>query len=314
MMNALRSPVLPIDTYPVAAKGETDSWSGINKPVKVVSESGDSFVAKSNTYGKFISLHPDHDTRLTNVKEVVASHIVADELGLPTLTFQEGYLIADGQRTERILSPLCTNFKPLSETTLDSIKDGDAAVALSITLGWLGDHDTTFNDSNVWVRDDGQLMGADYGFSCRPGIEVAGVPFANRKVMNEFATRENVSAATERITALTDEEIHRMVERQGSRWIHDWNPAMEQPMAEALIANRDQLREENPYLGYVEGIHPLLHDNLLSKANALRFHWEASHSQLPPLNRPDQILDVLSGAARVAHLKPLANLLESLRS
>lgn len=299
--------VEPMDVYPVANDGlkKGDGWAGINKPVKVTTATGEMFVAKSNTLGAFAALHPDQDARKENVHEIVASHIMADEFHLPSLTFQEGVLNHNGERVPKILSPLVGDFKTLEEAKVTDIKDGDTAVAITIVQGWMGDFDSTFNDSNVWVRNNGQPMGSDYGYALNKGIKAAGIPFANVKIMKAFATRENITAITDKITSLSDQQIHDMVERQGKKWISDWGPARHDEIASALIANRDQLKKKNPYLAYVEGFHPLLKGSLLKTLKYPRFFWTASKAKMPPLNRPDQFLDVTIGAAKYARLQRL---------
>ncbi|MHB2020832.1 MAG: hypothetical protein ACYCW6_28165 [Candidatus Xenobia bacterium] len=308
--------VAPLDVYPMANDSlKPGGWAGINKPFKTRDGAGNVWVAKSNTLGDFAALHPDWTpakVRHDNIREIVASHIMADEFHLPTLTFQEGYFNHNGQKEEKILSPLTTGFHTLEEVPVTAIKDGDTAVALTVVDGWMGDWDSTFNDSNFWVKANGSPMGSDYGMALEPGIQEDGVPFANRKIMTQFATRENVKAISDKITGLSDQDIHDMVARQGSKWIHDWNPQMEQDVSSALIANRDALKKHNPYTAYVQGFHPLLHSGLL-KLKYPVFFYRASHAQFPPLNRPDQWLDVTASVASYAHLGWLEKIAKSLR-
>lgn len=317
---ALRTPaartekVAPLDVYPVQEDSlvTNGGWAGINKPIKVSDGDGNVFVAKSNTLGAFIGLHPDHDTRKENVREIVASHIMADELGLTSLTFQEGTLVAGDNRVPKVLSPLRSDFQTLEHADLKDIKDPAQAVALTITDGFLGNWDATFNDSNVWLRNDGQLMGSDYGYSLEPGIETNGIPHANLKIMKNFATKENVLAITDELKSWSDEKIHGMVERQGSKWISDWNPQMEAEFAGAIIANRDALREDNPYLKHVEGFQPGLSSPIL-KAKYPVFFFNASKAQWPPLNRPDQYLDIFGAVAGHFHKPAIQNFIHKMR-
>lgn len=308
--------VKPLLTYRVGGGNDQvvkgDGWTGINKPIKVQTAEGDVFVAKSNTQGAFAGIYPDHNTHMDNVREIVASHIVADEFGMPTLTFQQGFLVEGDKRTEKVLSPMRNDFDTLEHASVSSVKDGDKAVGLSILLGWMGDWDSTYNDSNMWVRKDGTLMGADYGYSLKPGISAAGLPFANVKVMKHFATSQNVRAMTDRIAGLSDASIREMVERQGSKWIEDWSPAMSSSMSDALIANRDEIRKDNPYLKYVEGFHPVTRQPLL-KMNFPRFWWKAGGGQLPPWNRPDQYLDTLEAIARYGKANRFAKFVHAVR-
>lgn len=277
-------------------------WTGINHPTRVRDAEGRLFVAKSNTGGAYVALTPQHDTHKANVREIVASHIMADELGLPTLTFQEGYVTDQGQRLERVLSPLQSDFHTLERADLSTVRCPDQAVELTVTDGFLGNWDATFNHSNVWLRSDGVVMGSDYGCSLAPGIEARGIPYANLKIMKQFATRENVLAVTDRLASWSDEKIHGMVERQGSKWITSWTPELEQELSGALIENRDALRRCNPFLKHVEGFQPQLHEPLLTARYEL-FYFSAAHAQLPPLHRVDLYLDILSAWSR-HHVRP----------
>lgn len=313
------SPQENIEPLEVVTLGQLDTgtgWTGINKPIKVQDpKTGEVYVGKNNTDGAFISLHPHHDTRKDNVTEVVMSHIVADEFHLPSLTFREGVLVTpDGQKNDLILSPLRTDFKTLENVDVAAVKDGDQAVALTVLQGGLlGDWDSTFNDSNLWVRNDGRAMGADYGYAGKPGISCVGVPFANVKIMKAFATPENVAAITDQIKGLSDEQIQGMVNRQGSKWIHDWNPEISKELSDNLISNRDRLREENPFLKYVDGkFHPGMKGKLLHSKYPV-FFWKCSHAEAPPLNRPDQWLDVLIAVSRYKRSKTFETLFTTLR-
>jgi hypothetical protein len=306
--------VTPLDVYPVPNDSlkKGDGWAGINKPVKVAAADGTMYVAKSNTLGLFAALHPDQNARKENVHEIVASHIMADEFKLPSLTFQEGFLNVGGQRVEKILSPLCTDIRTLEDAKVTDIKDGDTAVALTIVQGWMGDWDSTFNDSNVWVKNDGQPMGSDYGYALNPGVKAAGIPFANRKIMQAFATQENVTAITDKITSLSDKQINEMVDRVGKKWIHDWSADQHKQISGALIANRDAIKKHNPYLAYVDGFHPVI-QGPLAKMRYPRFFWTASKAKMPPLNRPDQFLDVMIGVSKYARLPRLEAVATHLR-
>lgn len=306
--------VAPLEVFPTdqsVVKG--DGWAGINKPVVAKDAEGHLFVAKSNTLGAFIGLHPDHDTHKENVREIVASHIVADEFKLPSLTFQEGFVKdSHGNKIEKVVSHKRDDFQTLEQASIDSVKDGDAAVTLTVLQGGLlGDWDSTFNDSNVWVRNDGALMGADYGYAMADGISCVGIPYANAKVMKKFATKENVTAITDKIKNLSDEEIHGMVDRTGKKWISDWSTEMESELSGALIHNRDALKKHNPFLKYVEGFHPIVNSKL-AKATYPVFFYKASHAEFP-WHRPDQALDVLGAVASYAHASGLEKVIHKIR-
>ncbi|MBS2036861.1 hypothetical protein JST97_17855 [bacterium] len=307
----------PLDVVAIGALDTGTGWTGINKPIRVTDpkDPNSAYVAKNNTDGAFISLHPHHDTRKDNITEIVMSHIVADEFKMPSLTFREGNLVTpDGRKSQVVLSPLRTDFKTLEHVAVEEIKDGDQAVALTVLQGGLlGDWDSTFNDSNLWVRNDGVAMGADYGYAGKPGISCLGVPFANIKIMKAFANRENVTSISDRIKNLSDEEIQAMVERQGSKWIRDWNPQISKELSDNLISNRNRMRQHNPFLKYVEGFHPGLKGPLLhSKYPA--FFWKCSQAEAPPLNRPDQWLDVLIAVSKYKKSETMAKFFTYMRS
>lgn len=226
----------------------------MNKPKKVRDAEGNLWVAKSNDYGA--------DPRQENINEVVTSHLLADELDVPALTFREGTLVVGEERIPKILSPFRTDFRTLEKVPVSAVKDGDDAVRTTIvTSGLMGDWDSTGNNSNVWVLNDGTFMGADFGYAAAPGNSKGGVPYGNVKILKKFATEENIEEAVDFIKDLSDEEIHEMVERTGSTWIHDWTPEMAQRISSAMIHNRDEIRKQNLYLRYLGGENPKIDEN-----------------------------------------------------
>jgi hypothetical protein len=314
--------VQPLDVYPVQNENLKDGpgWAGINKPIKTSDTpdgNGKVYVAKNNSRGAFASLYPGHQARNDNIDEILASHIVADEWGMQSLTFQEGrYHARDGSVNDCILSPFRTDFKTLEETSVKSIdkSNADAAVALTILQGTLGDWDSTFNDSNVWVRSNHTAMGSDYGYAVKPGIVCHGIPFANLNIMRKFATKHNVIAITDRIKAQTDQQIYEMVDRVGQQWISGWTPELAKQKADILIHNRDLLRQKNPFLNYVQGFHPLLQHAPRGLLKALKypsFFYSASGAKWPKENY--QRLDVLISVSKYFRFKRVEAALISIR-
>ena len=175
-------------------------------------------MAKSNTLGDFAALHPDWTAakvRHDNIREIVASHIVADEFKLPTLTFQEGYFVHDGQRDEKILSKMQTDFKTLEEAPVTNIKDGNTAVAITIVDGWIGDWDLPSTTATSGSRTTGRRWASTTATRWSRHQE-RWRAVRQPQDHEEFATKENVKAICDKITALSDQDIHDMVQRQGS--------------------------------------------------------------------------------------------------
>lgn len=277
-MNSLQQ-VKPVKVIPSKSLAASDAnWSGINKPIKGTTEDGKKVVFKHNSLGIFARAYPPEHGREQDVKEIVASQIMAKYFQVPTVTYQEAYIEEKGKKLEGIFSDLREDIleeyldkgekkvraRTLENTPTSEIKKPDVAVAQSIVKGWMGDWDIIANDSNVWVTKDGTPLAADFGFSLDKGITatVLRIPNANMKVMQAFAKRENVEPVVEKIKKFSDDEIKQMVHWAGATYIHDWTPQMEKEISSTLIHNRDLLRKKNPFAQYYKGLHPLLHPPL----------------------------------------------------
>ena len=248
----------PLTVYPLPGDDTVTppggGWGGMNKPKKVQDAEGNIWVAKSNDFGA--------NPRQENIHEVVTSHLLNDELDAASLTFREGELVVGEERFPKILSPLRTDFRTLEKVPVSAVKDGDAAVRNTILAsGLMGDWDSTGNNSNVWVLNDGTFMGADFGYAALAGNSKGGVPYGNVKILKKFATEENLEETTDFIKNLSDEKIHEMVDRVGQTWIHDWTPEMEQDIASAMIHNRDEIRKQNLYTRYLDKENPKIDEN-----------------------------------------------------
>jgi hypothetical protein len=100
------------------------NWSGINKPVLGTNEDGNKVVFKHNTLGIFQRACPPDEMRNRDVKEVVASHIMADEFNLPSVTYDEGYLVKeDGQEYQGIVCGFIEGLNTLEDASLEDIKN-----------------------------------------------------------------------------------------------------------------------------------------------------------------------------------------------
>lgn len=236
-----------------------NQWSGINKPIIGTDEKGNKVVLKHNTLGIFARVYPKSEMRERDVKEIVASHIMADEFNLPTVTYREGYVIDDnGQRKDGIVCDFCEGLRTLENTSTKEIKNPDQAVEQSIVKGWMGDWDIIKNDSNVWILPDGKAVAADFGFALFDGITDFKVPNANEKVMTDLSKPANVDPIVNKIKNLSNEDIKGMVHRVGTKNIRDWNDKREKEMTDVLIRNRDRLKKDNPFDNYYNGHHPFL--------------------------------------------------------
>jgi len=258
---AVSAPTVRISRVTASKKKAANEgqWSGINKPIIGTDETGQKVVFKHNTLGIFARVYPKSEMRERDVKEIVASHIMADEFNLPGVVYREGYVVDDkGQQHDGVVCDFVDGLRTLEKATAKDIKNPDEAVHQSIVKGWMGDWDIIKNDSNVWLQPDGTSVGADYGFALFDGITDFGVPNANEKVMTALSKPENVDPIVNKIKNLSDDDIKGMVHRCGSKNVKDWNPKQENEFSDILIRNRDRLKKKNPFDNYYSGFHPTL--------------------------------------------------------
>lgn len=286
-----------------------NEWSGINKPIIGTDEKGNKVVFKHNTLGIFARVYPPSEMRERDVKEIVASRIMADEFKLPTVTYREGEVTDDkGQVHQGIVCNFVDGLRTLENTPPEAINDPDTAVAQSVVKGWMGDWDLIKNDSNVWIDKDGTPLAADFGFSIFDGITDFKVPNANEKVMTAFSKSENVDPIVNKIKNLSDKEIQGMVHRAGTKHVRDWNPKWEKEFSDVLIRNRDRLKKDNPFDNYYNGFHPFLKKPLNKLSYPLIFFTPEFQIE-GAWGHPEVVLDTFKALAGVYHMPIIAKFL-----
>jgi hypothetical protein len=310
---AADSPVTDILVIPKkASAAKSGNWSGINKPVIGTDEDGNKVVFKHNNLGIFARVCPPTEMRTRDVKEVVASHIMADEFNLPTVTYQEGHINDEkGIRRDGIVCKFVEGLHTLEDMPVSEIKTPDLAVTQSIVKGWMGDWDITKNDSNVWIKPDGSTLAADFGFSIFDGITDFKIPNANEKVMTAFSKPENVKPIVDKIKNLSDDDIKGMVHRCGSKNIRDWNEKWETDFSDTLIRNRDRLKKKNPFENYYKGFHPFLKSPLNKLTYPLIF-FTPEFQVKGSWGHPEVVVDTLKALAGVYQMPVLAKTLLSI--
>ena len=288
-----------------------NQWSGINKPIIGHDENGKKVVFKHNTLGIFSRVYPKSEMRERDVKEIVSSHIMAEEFDLPTVTYREGYVVDDkGQQRDGIVCDFCEGLRTLENTDVKEIKNPDQTVQQSIIKGWMGDWDIIKNDSNVWILPDGTSVAADFGFALFDGITDFGVPNANEKVMQQLSNPENVDPVVNKIKNLSDEDIKGMVHRAGSKNVKDWTPKWEKEFTDVLIRNRDRLKKKNPFDNYYNGFHPTLKKPLNKLMYPLIF-FTPEFQIKGAWKHPEVILDTFKALAGVYQMPLIAKAIGS---
>lgn len=304
-------PMTRVTSSKKSAAGE-NLWSGINKPILGTDEKGNKVVFKHNSLGIFARIYPKAEMRKRDIKEIVASRIMQDEFGLPTVTYREGYVVDDkGQKQRGIVCDFVEGLRTLETAKTDEIKNPDQAVEQSIVKGWMGDWDIIKNDSNVWLLPDNTAVGADFGFSIDDGITDFGVPNASEKVMKALSKPENVDPIVNKIKNLSDDEIGEMVQRAGSNNVDGWKPELKKEFSDILIRNRDKLKKKNPFDNYYSGFHPFLKEPLSKLTYPLIFF--TPNLDAPGCwKHPEVILDTLKALAGVYQMPLIAKVLGSI--
>lgn len=254
---AVRVP--PVRVTPTPDEGASAYQAGSHDLVRGLDEENQPVVWKHNEWAspRLAAMFPQ-DGRRQDVREIVASHIVADYFGLPGITYQEGYYVDDRGRHDGVVSrdvgPIQTLQKPGEElpgkATVSDIRDPQTAVQISVVRAWLGDGDITLNDGNFWLRSDGSSISADYGQALQDGIKNMGLPYGNHQVMRTHASRETVEPVLDRIRNLSNQEIRDLVDTIGQTYIHDWTPAHTDRYAGILERNRNRMSRGTPYRKY----------------------------------------------------------------
>jgi hypothetical protein len=227
-------------------------------------------VFKHNQYGGRGRLSPEGAAERD--RHEVVGNAILERFGLPAVPTEEAYLEdAQGQLTRGIAAPLYEGLKTLEQVDVEAIKEPDVAVEQCILKGWMGDVDSTTNNSNVWILADGTpLAAADFGYAFHQGVEnLCGVPQANITVMKAFARPENVEPILAKIRNLSDADITCMVDEIGKARISDWSHEISRSYSEVLLANRDRLRASNPYEDFYPVENPTLGQQLRRAAISL---------------------------------------------
>lgn len=221
---------------------------GSNRPVIAEDANQDRVVFKHNQYGGQGRLS-DSEAASRDRHEVMGNAIL-EKFGLPAMPTREA-LLDDGMGGQKlgIASPLLDGLKTLEQVDVSAIKQPDVAVQQCVLKGWMGDADSTNNNSNVWILADGTpLAASDFGYAFREGVtNTFGVPRANISVMKAYADADNVEPLLNKIRNLSDREITTMVDEIGESRIGDWNADISKEYSDILLHNRDRLRQSNPF-------------------------------------------------------------------
>jgi hypothetical protein len=261
----------PIQLQPLneQAADKNARHKGLHQVKKAVDKDGNIFVVKSYdfSYSRFRPIKPEEKEELI-AKEIVASHILADDFKIPAVTYSQGLIEhANGKTEKTIVSKFVPGLSTLWETPVKKIQNPDEAVKQCIVRGWMGDKDIIVNNSNIWITREGKAIAGDFGNAFRKKIAVNfgkrkgkfEIPKANLKVMRAFATCANVNPISEKIKNLSDDQIKVMVHKAGSQHVQGWNQNLEDKLTGILIYNRDQLRKRNPFEDFFTGSHLFLH-------------------------------------------------------
>lgn len=261
----------PIQLYPLnqPAAEKNARHRGLHQVKKAADNEGNIYVVKSYdfSYSHFRPLTAKE--RKENIaREIVASHILADEFKLPAVTYEQGRIAGkSGEPREMVVSKFVPGLSTLWETPVEKIKNPDEAVAQCIVRGWMGDKDIIVNNSNIWITKEGKALAGDFGNAFRKKIAVNfgkkkgtfEIPKANLEVMRAFATFSNILPVTEKIKNLSDEDIQKMVHKAGIQHVHGWNLKLENKLTDILIYNRNRLRKRDPFMDFIKGNHLFLH-------------------------------------------------------
>jgi hypothetical protein len=255
----------PLQVFPLnqPAAGAKAHFSGAHHAEKARGEDGNLYVVKQYGIGNRSPLEVNEAI----AKEVVASHIMVDEFKLPGIPYQEGAVRnQEGQLEKAVICPYVPDLSTLWETSAKKIKNPNEAVAQCVVRGWLGDWDITINNSNIFIAKDGTVLAGDFGQSFNRGIStreilvpsIKKIPKANLTIMGKYAEPSNVRPVVEKIKELSDEEIHKMVQKYGEKYVEQWDSDMESKFSEILISNRNRLAEKDIFEKFYKGFHPLI--------------------------------------------------------
>jgi hypothetical protein len=187
--------------------------------------------------------------RKETVYEIVSSHIM-NEMGIPTITYYEAKGDVKGKELFGVVSDYVKNSSlAQNPTLLTEIKNPDETLRGLVFDAWIGNFDRILNNSNIWVKDGGEVIFGDYGCAFRKGVTAFGIPKANISVMNVHAKKEPIEKALGEIRSMSDEDIAALVDK-GLTNTSMGDERIRNHMVGVLIRNRNELRETNPFEGF----------------------------------------------------------------
>jgi len=177
----------------------------------------------------------------------IASADIMKHFNIPTITYYEARGTIRGEERLGVYSDYVKNRSLAQDPTLlKEIRNPDETVRGIVFDAWLGNFDRIINNSNIWVKDDGNVIFGDYGCAFRKGVAAFGLPKANLSVMSLYATEANVGRALDEIRSLGDEEIAALVDH-GLTHTTLGDESLRDHMVGVLIHNRNELRASNPF-------------------------------------------------------------------
>lgn len=189
-------------------------------------------------------------------KEIFVSHFLHDEMGLPSVVYQEAQ--AEGRNRRGAAVDFVPGLKTLDDLPVSAIRNPDQAVAVNVVRGWMGDGDVALNQGNSFVLPEGNLVGGDFGMALTPHVSTLGIPYANADVMRTYANADNVEPTVNRILSYSRPQLEAMVDRTGRRWVDGWTAERTREVTDVLAHNQEQLRHHNVFADYYQGVHPML--------------------------------------------------------
>jgi hypothetical protein len=209
--------------------------------------------------------------RKETVYEITSADIMK-HFGIPTITYYEARGKIKGEERLGVYSDYVKNRSLAQDPTLlKEIKNPDETVRGIIFDAWLGNFDRIINNSNIWVKEDNNVIFGDYGCAFRKGVTAFGLPKANLSVMSLYATEANVGKALIEIRSLTDDDIAALVD-QGLMHTTLGDESLRDHMVGVLIHNRNELRASNPFeVFYSQNQAEIKLDRRASKEVAMTF-------------------------------------------
>lgn len=200
---------------------------GVNGPKRGVDDQGRQVFFKVNR-------------QADNASEVLASHLLVDELGQLGVVADEA--VAGEERG--VCSEFLPNHRTLKEAGLDSVSNGEQLVGQVIFRDFLGDWDA--HSANYLVGPDGTARAIDLGKAGNQGIWGSNPTSIRHQVLTRFGTPEIIQKHVERIRQFSDDDIQAMVGRAAAH-LETPAPAVEQKFVAAMLYQRENYRKYNIY-------------------------------------------------------------------